>query len=136
MKEKYVDEKLDSPLFVFGKHPDNGLVDIASPSDDTLISGISEESAEKIMAHNEKLMDIIYQVNKIDPKILEKIFYGEEPTYRESTRYEICVVCEPNRLLIHDETMRICPSHLERVRNCDHDYILGTCDHCGDQVEL
>ena len=73
MKEKYIDEKLDLPLFKFGINPKNGLVDLATPSNDTLIAGISRVNADKIIEYVENLSSIIYLINQKYPNVVNEI---------------------------------------------------------------
>jgi len=97
MREKYIDEYLDYPLFEFGKSP-NGSVDVASPSDDTLLDRVSKKDTDKIMAYVDKMMNVIYKLNEKYPEqvsdIVGELKYGAEvPTENQdiSTAQDIIV---------------------------------------------
>lgn len=76
-------EKLYPAMFVFGKNRKTGLVDIATPNDDTFIS-CSSDHADKLVAERDGLLRTFQQVidlaHKHAPRELEALLENKHIT--------------------------------------------------------
>jgi hypothetical protein len=78
MKDKYIEE--DFPrYFVFGEH-ENGTVDLATPSNDT-IATVSKEHADNIIGDRDaivsKLCAMARAFDESDPDAFTRFWYGK-----------------------------------------------------------
>lgn len=70
MKEKYVEERFPR-WFEFGVHSD-GRVDLAD-SDGDVITGVSPETATKLLQAREQYVDAMIEIFSADPEALNRL---------------------------------------------------------------
>jgi hypothetical protein len=80
MKEKYIEERFP-PYFILGQHKD-GRVDIATMHNST-IATVSKADALTLMRDRTQIVDILtalaFALDKVDPIIFDRIWYGNAP---------------------------------------------------------
>ena len=77
MRLKHIENKI-SPYFIFGEYPD-GFVDIASSEDDSLISHISTNDAQKIIKDRDDVIDLLHRLSEVfgDCEGFDEVWYKQ-----------------------------------------------------------
>tara|TARA_R100001244_G_scaffold38240_1_gene34670 strand:- start:220 stop:462 length:243 start_codon:yes stop_codon:yes gene_type:complete len=72
MREKYIDEKLGTPIYIFGTSY-RGNVDVANGNGD-LVTKVNEKQAFNLISHNDKIMELVYLFNEMYPNEFKEVF--------------------------------------------------------------
>lgn len=73
MRLKHIESRI-SPYFIFGEHKD-GFVDIASINDDSLITHISKEDADKIIKERNFVIELLHKLSEKCGDDFDKVWY-------------------------------------------------------------
>lgn len=81
MKLKYINERIE-PYFIFGTSGDK--VDLATASNPTIVSNISQEDAELLIKQRDEVIEMLHKLSEACPVEFEELFYLFKEQYEKN----------------------------------------------------